>query len=276
MHITLQWRDPHGKTRFWESAERTTRGAAGVDGVAIVAKCLLAVDQPARVAIVAQFRPPIGAVCLELPAGLVDGGEDAGGAAARELREETGYSGRLLEVSPLCHSDPGMSNANMQVAVIEVDLAAPENVNAAPKPDDGEFIQVELAPWEGLLQYLLERQATEDVAIDARLLAFAMGLHHAAAAPPALRLKAGPVAALAARDARAFGSPVPSLLDGLPGSSGISRSSSHAETSAAGLPNSARSCGGAAGGGGGDRTMFAAGMATSAAIGGLIALFARR
>lgn len=36
-HLTLQWEDPHGRRRIWESAERTTR-RGDVDGVAIVAK----------------------------------------------------------------------------------------------------------------------------------------------------------------------------------------------------------------------------------------------
>lgn len=67
-----------------------------------------------------QFRPPLAAYCLELPAGLVDAGEVAGAAAARELLEETGYSGRVVDVSPICASDPGLTNANMQLVVMEV------------------------------------------------------------------------------------------------------------------------------------------------------------
>lgn len=34
---SMQWEDPHGRARVWESAERSTRRGA-VDGVAIVAK----------------------------------------------------------------------------------------------------------------------------------------------------------------------------------------------------------------------------------------------
>ena len=69
----------------------------------------------------------------QFPAGLIDAGETAAQAALRELKEETGYSGAVLEVSPVCYSDPGMSNANMQFAVVAVDAGAPENRDVVPE-----------------------------------------------------------------------------------------------------------------------------------------------
>ena len=52
-----------------------------------------------------QFRPPIGKVCIEVPAGLIDEGETPEECALRELREETGYMGEVVTdgmgVSPL-------------------------------------------------------------------------------------------------------------------------------------------------------------------------------
>lgn len=41
------------------------------------------------VVVVLQFRPPLGQLSLEFPAGLIDEGESAEVAALRELAEET-------------------------------------------------------------------------------------------------------------------------------------------------------------------------------------------
>jgi ADP-ribose pyrophosphatase len=147
----IEWQDGKGKQRFWESCERTTRAASGVDAVAIVVKAI-SKSSPPKIVLVSQYRPPLASTCLELPAGLIDKGETAEFAAFRELLEETGFnSSKLLSVSPVCCSDPGMTNTNMQLVVVEVDLDTPQNKKAEQKLDDGEEIDVEFAPWNGLL-----------------------------------------------------------------------------------------------------------------------------
>lgn len=65
--------------------------------------------------IILQYRPPVDAVCVEFPAGLIDEGETPEQAAVRELKEETGYEGTVSDISPILSSQPGMTNANMQV-----------------------------------------------------------------------------------------------------------------------------------------------------------------
>ncbi len=65
--------------------------------------------------LVEQYREPVGARCIELPAGLVgdrpgDAGEAAHDAAARELEEETGYrAGGLVELMR-CPTSAGMTD----------------------------------------------------------------------------------------------------------------------------------------------------------------------
>lgn len=82
----------------------------------IGAAVLLAIDgDPAgdHIILVEQYRVPLKANCLELPAGLVGdekAGEAAEAAAARELEEETGYrAGKIENLGRFC-SSPGMTS----------------------------------------------------------------------------------------------------------------------------------------------------------------------
>jgi ADP-ribose pyrophosphatase len=76
----------------------------------IKAAVILAVED-GHVLLVEQYRVPLGANCIELPAGLIgdhDEGEDTLTSAARELEEETGYRAETLEIVGEFFSSPGM------------------------------------------------------------------------------------------------------------------------------------------------------------------------
>ena len=103
-----------GKDRVWEAAARKTRGKSGVDAVAI-APILRHPSKPPSTMIILQYRPPVEAFCVEFPAGLVDEGETPEQAAVRELKEETGYEGKVCARSPTLSNQPGMTNATHQV-----------------------------------------------------------------------------------------------------------------------------------------------------------------
>jgi len=85
----------------WEYVGRTRNIHAAV---------ILAVED-GQVLLVEQYRVPLKARCLELPAGLVgdeEEGETLESAAARELEEETGYRPALIERLGRFASSPGM------------------------------------------------------------------------------------------------------------------------------------------------------------------------
>lgn len=76
----------------------------------IKAAVILAVED-GQVLLVEQYRVPLGANCIELPAGLIgdhDDNEDALTSAARELEEETGYRAASFEIVGEFFSSPGM------------------------------------------------------------------------------------------------------------------------------------------------------------------------
>ncbi|MBN1921863.1 MAG: NUDIX hydrolase [Anaerolineae bacterium] len=82
------YRHPGG----WEYVRRP----AAVEGVTIIAA-----TPERKLLLVEQYRVPLGALCIELPAGLV--GDTAAGdsplaAARRELEEETGYTCDEVEI----------------------------------------------------------------------------------------------------------------------------------------------------------------------------------
>jgi len=58
---------------------------------------IVPVDENGDVLMVKQYRLAAGGVMLEVPAGLVDEGEELEAAAQRELQEETGYRASHLE-----------------------------------------------------------------------------------------------------------------------------------------------------------------------------------
>ena len=101
------------------------------DAVAIVA-----LDAEGRVVFVRQRRVAIDGELLELPAGLIDEGEEPLASAQRELREETGLHGGSWRELASFWTSPGFVNERVTVFVAD-DVAEGE-----PEPDEGEELEV--------------------------------------------------------------------------------------------------------------------------------------
>lgn len=89
--------------------ERLTRPSnSEVDAVGIIA--ILDKSAGPEILLQKQFRPAVNKICVEIPAGLIDEGETAETCAIRELREETGYVGKVIPrngLNPIMFNDPG-------------------------------------------------------------------------------------------------------------------------------------------------------------------------
>ncbi|XP_060135469.1 ADP-sugar pyrophosphatase [Zootoca vivipara] len=129
--------DPEGQTRVWESVKRTTRQkGVSADGVAVIPVLQRTLHYDC-VVLVKQFRPPMGNYCLEFPAGLIDSNETPESAALRELEEETGYKGEILECSPALCLDPGLTNCTSHIATVTINGDIPANLKPKQKPEEG-------------------------------------------------------------------------------------------------------------------------------------------
>jgi ADP-ribose pyrophosphatase len=141
----------------WEFVSRTRGVSAAV---------ILAVDE-GHVLLVEQYRVPLGARCLELPAGLVGDdveGEQAAEAAIRELEEETGYRAERAVELGRYYASPGMSSEGFALLRAEGLAKVGDGGGVA-----GEDIEVHRVKLEALVEFVAERRAA-GVAIDSKLL----------------------------------------------------------------------------------------------------------
>jgi ADP-ribose pyrophosphatase len=173
----VEFIDQTGTARSWEIAVRKTTSKSGVDAVAI-GNVLLHPSNPPSTMLVIQYRPPIDMYTVEWPAGLVDEDESAEQAAIREMKEETGYEGNIIDVGPVVSSDPGLTNATLQLVMMEVKLKDGEGM-PEQRLDDGELIERVVVPLDQLYARLLDWSKKERYMIAGKLFYFAAGMHFA-------------------------------------------------------------------------------------------------
>uniref|UniRef100_A0A8C6PIU0 ADP-sugar pyrophosphatase n=1 Tax=Nothobranchius furzeri TaxID=105023 RepID=A0A8C6PIU0_NOTFU len=168
--------DSAGNTRTWETVKRTTRQTnTEADGVGIIALLKRTLHKDC-VVMVKQFRPPLGSCTLEFPAGLIDEGETAEVAALRELKEETGYKGEVVGVTPVTCLDPGLSNCTTQIVLVNINGDDVENIHPTQQL---EFVEVILLPLDEFQMKIDDLLQKEKIVVDAKVYIFAMGMAQA-------------------------------------------------------------------------------------------------
>jgi ADP-ribose pyrophosphatase len=133
------YKNKDGGESIWESVERVARRKI----VVMVAKLV----PSQRFVLIRQFRPAADNYVLGLPAGLTDT-DDIKSEALRELKEETGYTGRIAELSPVFKQSPAVIDDEVHVVSIEIDEKDKKNIDPAQELEPEEDIQVILAKKE--------------------------------------------------------------------------------------------------------------------------------
>lgn len=134
----LQVRLPNGHTSVRDVVRH--RGAAAV----------VALTTSGKIALVRQYRTSLGRVTVEIPAGKLDPGEDPLECAKRELKEETGFvAGRIAYLTTIATS------CGFADELIHIYLATQLSFEGA-RPDDDEFLNVDLVPVGELVDAVLD------------------------------------------------------------------------------------------------------------------------
>ena len=92
-----------------DSGVVTHRDVVEHPGAAVV----VPLDAQGRILMVRQYRHAVRETLLELPAGVIDPGEDPADTALRELREETGFAARSLTPLQTFYASPGFTDERL-------------------------------------------------------------------------------------------------------------------------------------------------------------------
>ncbi len=140
------YQNKQGQELSWECVYRKRSTV----GVVIVARLMPSL----RFILIKQYRPAIDGYIIALPAGL---GFNDPNHALVELKEETGYTGKMVDVSPVLKTGASLINDNARIIYIEVDENLPANQNPVQELEDAEDIRVCLVTKEDARDFLLEQ-----------------------------------------------------------------------------------------------------------------------
>lgn len=146
-----------GEQIAWETVRRKKSSA----GVVVIAKLV----PSERFILIKQFRPAINGYIWGFPAGLADGDPRQ---AVVELREETGYVGKVVYSSPVLKTGSSIIDDSGRIIYLEVNEKLAVNKNPQQHLEPGEDIEVFAVPKKKIAGFL-KREHKKGVAVSANL-----------------------------------------------------------------------------------------------------------
>lgn len=101
---------------------------------------VVAITENQEIILVKQYRKAIDSFIYEIPAGIVESGENIQDAAVRELEEETGYKPNSTELIAEAYVSPGFTDEKL--SIFYTDSLEKTQMNL----DETEFLIVEEVP----------------------------------------------------------------------------------------------------------------------------------
>jgi len=126
---------------------------------------VLALTPDRRLVLVRQFRFGVDAFSLEIPGGVMEAGEDPLEAGQRELREETGFTGKRARLLGSVHPNPAIQSNRCHFVFVEDAVRT-----AALEWDADEEIEVTTVPVDEVLALARSGGITHGLVLNALLL----------------------------------------------------------------------------------------------------------
>ncbi len=141
-----QFLNPKGEEIAWESVVRNKKESSVI---------LIPILMPSRrILLIKQYRQPLEDYVIAFPAGMVPEGDKD--HALKELKQETGYVGKVVDESPPLQVHSGLIDEKTQVVVIEIDENARENKDPQQSLEPTEEIEVLRIPKNEIRSFLLK------------------------------------------------------------------------------------------------------------------------